>query len=128
MIEIAVIILAVAVLAASVFLISVLVELKKTTRRLNGFIDSLDRDLLPAVTELRYALEDIRTTTKRARDLSEALHDVADNVRSVSDVVSGVRRETNATLAGLKAGLKTGLGVFLKNLIGAGPGGSSKEG
>ncbi|NOY40025.1 MAG: DUF948 domain-containing protein [Nitrospirae bacterium] len=122
--EIAVVIIAVVVIVSAGFLIPVLIEFRKTMKRLNEFLDTTGKELPPAIDELKQTLEnlrsisgDIQSVTGGVREISDVLTDTANNLRSVSNVISRVGNETNAVIAGLKTGVKTALGVFVKNLL-----------
>lgn len=122
--EIAVIIIAVVVIISAGFLIPVLVEFRRTMKRLNEFLDATGKELPPAIDELKQTLEnlknisgDLQSVTGGIRDITDVLTDTANNVRSVSGIISRVGTETNAVIAGLKIGVKTAIGVFLKNLL-----------
>ncbi len=122
--EIADVIIAVVVIISAGFLIPVLIEFRRTMKRLNEFLDATGKELPPAIDELKQTLEnlkniagDVQSVTGGIRDLTDVLADTADNLRSVSRVISRVGTETNAVIAGLKTGAKTAVGVFLKNLL-----------
>jgi len=122
--EIAGVIIALAAVVSAAFLIPVLVEFRKTMKRLDRFLDTTERELPPAIDELKQTLEnlrnisgDIQSVTGGIREITDALTDTADNVRSVSSVISRVGTETNAAIAGLKSGVKTAIVVFFKNLL-----------
>ncbi|VAX32339.1 hypothetical protein MNBD_NITROSPIRAE02-284 [hydrothermal vent metagenome] len=122
--EIAVVIIAVVVIISAGFLIPVLIEFRKTMKRLNEFLDTTGKELPPAIDELKQTLEslktiseDIQSVTGGVREIADVLTDTADNLRSVSSVISRVGNETNAVIAGLKTGVKTAIGVFVKNLL-----------
>ncbi|HEC97960.1 MAG TPA: DUF948 domain-containing protein [Nitrospirae bacterium] len=122
--EIAVVIIAVVVIISAGFLIPVLIEFRKTMKRLNEFLYTTGKELPPAIDELKQTLEnlrkiagDLQSVTGGIREISNVLTDTARNVRSVSGIISRVGTETNAVMAGLKTGVKTAIGVFLKNLL-----------
>ena len=122
--EIADVIIAVVVIISAGFLIPVLMEFRRTMKRLNEFLDVTGKELPPAINELKQTLEnlkniagDVQSVTGGVRELTDVLTDTADNLRSVSSVISRVGTETNAVIAGLKTGVKTAVGVFLKNLL-----------
>jgi uncharacterized protein YoxC len=122
--EIAVVIIALVVIISAGFLIPVLIEFRKTMKRLNEFLYTTGKELPPAIDELKQTLEnlkkiagDLQSVTGGIREISNVLTDTASNVRSVSGIISRVGTETNAVMAGLKTGVKTAIGVFLKNLL-----------
>ncbi len=122
--EIAVVIIAVVVIISAGFLIPVLIEFRKTMKGLNEFLDTTGKELPPAIDELKQTLEnlksisgDIQSVTGGVRDITDVLADTANNVRSISTVISRVGTETNAAIAGLKSGVKTAVVVFFKNLL-----------
>lgn len=111
------------ILITSAFLILVLIELRRTSKRLNDFLEVTEKDFAPAVAEFKPTIEnlkfitgDVRSVTDRVRGMSESLSSTSENIRSISRTISGMENEASATIAGLKAGLKTSLMVFIKNI------------
>ncbi|HEB74884.1 MAG TPA: DUF948 domain-containing protein [Nitrospirae bacterium] len=122
--DVAFVIIAVGVVAALGFLIPAFIELRKTMKRLNAFLDTAEREIPPTIEELKQTLEnmkkitgDVQSVTGGIREITGALTDTADNVRSISRALSRVGTETNAAIAGLKTGVKTAVAVFFKNLV-----------
>jgi len=117
-------------ISATVFiflLIPVVVQLKKTIKRLVDFLSSTDEELKPALKELQGVLSEIKITsnnvnaiTSNVRGLSESVVELSTRINNISSVITNLQRETSATVAGLKAGVKTAAGVFVKNIISKG--------
>lgn len=124
MADIFLIIVAVVLLVIAGLFIPVILEFRRTMLRFNRFINNTDESLSPALNELQKTLEnvnslagDIKYVTAATKGVSESLQDTAANIKAISMTISGLRAETNATVAGLKAGLKAAFGVFIKNII-----------
>ncbi len=127
--ELALIIIALAVVAFVVFLIPLIFEIKKTLERFNLFMDRTEGQLLPTMEELRGTLnnmkaitEDVESVTHNVREISTVLEDTTKTLYGVRDFLYNIQKETNATIAGLREGFKTGLMVFFKNLTTKGGG------
>ncbi len=123
-IETAALVITLIILVSAGFLISLLIELRKTVRKHNDFISTIEKDVPPVIDELKQTLEnlknvtdDIQSVTGGIRELSGALTDTADNVRQVSRLITTIGTETNATIAGIKTGIRTAFGVFIKNFF-----------
>ncbi len=106
-----------------VLLIPVVLQLKKTIRGVDEFLKKTEDQLDPVLAELQDVLAELKTTTNNintvtsnARELSQSVLDLSYKINSISTVISDLQKETNATVAGLKAGVKTAVGVFVKNL------------
>ncbi len=110
-----------------VLLIPVVLQLKRTIKRLEDFLVSTDEELKPTLQELQGVLSEIKKTsnnvntiTSNVRGLSESVVELSTKLNNISSVITNIQRETNATVAGLKAGVKTAAGVFVKNIISKG--------
>ncbi|NOY65261.1 MAG: DUF948 domain-containing protein [Nitrospirae bacterium] len=121
--DIAIIIMALAVLVLVVFLIPLLFEIKRTLQRFNTFMDRTEAELLPTVEELRGTLhnmkaitEDVETVTENVKDITSLLEETVKALTGVRNVIYNLQKETNATIAGLREGVKTGFKVFVKSL------------
>jgi len=113
-----------AVLAAvsllwTLMLILVMVELRHLSWRLQEFIRSLEMELKPAIVEAREAIRNLTqvahgvadTTTRLQRPLG-ALEEAGENIRITTGVLRSVFGSRMIPVAGLVAGLRTGLKVL----------------
>lgn len=120
-----------AIIALVIFLIWMIVRLVDTIKVTKTFLETANQALQEAMGELNQNLRSLRTVTDNVstvtddlKSFSESIRDVGDgvrqftgNVKRVGDVVGTLSTETMASVCGLKAGLKTGFEVFLKNLF-----------
>lgn len=110
-----------AALVLTGFLIVLILELKKTCRSIRNTIDN---DLTPTLLEVQETLKTIRNISDNVTDITSDVKaltgnvkDVGQNVKHVSDLVGNVTSATSVTVAGLKAGIKTAIGVILNNIF-----------
>ncbi len=106
-----------------ILLIPVVLQLKKTVKGIDEFLKNTENQLDPVLKELQEVLSELKTTTNNintvtsnARELSQSVLDLSYKINNITSVITDLQRETNATVAGLKAGVKTAVGVFVKNL------------
>jgi uncharacterized protein YoxC len=106
------------------FLVYLIFEMRRTIMAMREFISRTEENLNPALIEMKLTFESIRTVTDdigsvtaEVRDISEVIGDVSKNVRKVSGIVDGVGHLIGANVAGLKAGIKTGLMTLFYNVI-----------
>ena len=62
---------------------------------------------------------DVRSFSGSVRDVGSGVRQVTTNMRQIGELIDAFRTETVSSFCGLRAGLKTGFEVFLKNLLGA---------
>ena len=128
--DLAVLLIAIAVLVLTAFIIPVFVELKKTGVALRGFIADLDRELKPALDELRGTLAEARgliaevsARTEEVKTLTTALGETGHNLRLINRALgsaAGVVTNTSALAAGFKAAFKSIAERFAKKRKGEG--------
>jgi len=118
------IVIAVAVAVLAGYVISLIIELKKTVRAVNEVLKSTERSLKSTLDELQLTLrsvrsisDDINEVTTDVKTLSGSVRDVGQNIRHVSDLVDETASLTAVKVSGLKAGLKAGFMVILSNLF-----------
>lgn len=110
-----------AVLVLTGFLVMLIIELKKTTRSLRNTIDNNLNTTLGEIQEtlksIRNISDNITGITSDVKNLTGNVKEVGQNVKHVSELVGNVTSATSVTVAGLKAGIKTAIGVILNNLF-----------
>jgi len=117
-------VLAVAIAAGILFLIPVLLELRRTVRTLNSVLKITEESLAPTLRELRTTLEnldritgDISTVTDDVRVFSGSLRQVGKDVKELSGMVGLLGGGIGAKMAGLRAGVGAGVSYLAKNLL-----------
>jgi uncharacterized protein YoxC len=118
------IVIALAVAVTAGFLISLILELKKTLRAVNDFINTTEQSLKPTLEELQHTLrslrnvsEDINTVTTDVKTLSHSVRDVGQRIQGINSLIEIAASATAIRASGLRAGIKTGIEVLLKNLF-----------
>jgi len=106
------------------FIISLIIELKKTVQNVSVLLKTTEESLRPTLEELQLTLkslrnvsDDINDVTADIKTLSGSVKDVGLNIRNVSNLVEELTSSTLIKATGLKAGIKTGLMVLLSNLF-----------
>ena len=114
----------IAVVVTAGFVISLIIDLKKTLRSLDGLLNTTEESLKPTLEELQQTLKSLKGISDNLNDvtadmktLSGSVRDVGLNIKHVSDVVEDVTSSVAIQASGVKAGLKTGLLVLLNNLF-----------
>lgn len=120
-----------ACIAGTVVFIVVMIELKHAIKELKELIRTTERSMKPTLTELQETLKSFRDFTDNlnevaedARDFSDSLKGVSEGVRvasnhvkRVSGLVGDISSLARAEVSGIKAGVRTGLQVFLEDLF-----------
>ena len=116
--------IAIAVVVSSGFIISLIIDLKKTVRLLNELLKTTEESIKPTLEELQQTLKslrnvsnDINAVTTDVKTLSGSVRDVGLNIKHVSNLIEEVTSSTLIKASGLKAGIKTGLMFLLSNLF-----------
>lgn len=117
------IMLTLGVLAALGVLIYAVMEIRRLAVTLNEFIKSTEEKLYPVLEETELSLRSFRKisddagrVTENIRNLSDAAQDIVTNVRALSSVVNYVGEGASVRISGVKAGLKTALGVLIRQI------------
>lgn len=117
-------IIAIAVAALAGYIISLIIELKKTVRSVNELLKTTEDNLKPTLEELQQTLrslrnvtDDINEVTSDVKVLSKSVRDVGENVSHVSGLISTVTSLAAMKASGLRAGVKAGMGVLISNLF-----------
>jgi uncharacterized protein YoxC len=118
------ILIGIAVVVTAGFVISLILELKKTVRSLNVFLKTTEESIKPTLEELQQTLRSLRNISADLNDvttdiktLSGSIRDVGLNIKHVSSVNEDVTSSVAIKTSGIKAGIKTGFMVLLNNLF-----------
>jgi uncharacterized protein YoxC len=117
-------VLAAAVGLVAIFLVPVLLELRRTVRTLNSVLKITEESLAPTLRELRSTLAnldritaDINTVTDDVRTFSGSLRQVGKDLHELREVVGLLGGGIGAKVAGLRAGIGTGFRYLAHNLL-----------
>jgi len=120
-----------AFVVAVVIFIIVMIELRHAVRRLKELLVTTESSIKPTLVEFQQTLKSVRVLTENVTNVTEdiqvfsgSVKEVGENVKMVSksvkragDFVEWITSSTGLEVSGLRAGIKTGLKVFLKNLF-----------
>jgi predicted PurR-regulated permease PerM len=113
-----------AVLAAVGFLISVLIELRKTAKSLIDFLRNQEDLLNTTLSELQQTLKSLRDVSNDvneimvdAKSFSNAVSNIGDNIKHASNLIENTRSLAFIKASGLRVGIKTAFTFLLKNLL-----------
>jgi uncharacterized protein YoxC len=114
----------IAVVVTAGFVVSLIIELKKTVRSLNDFLKTTEESIKPTLEELQQTLRSLRNVSNDLNDvttdiktLSGSVRDVGLNIKHVSNIVEDITSSGYIKVSGVKAGIKTGIMVLLNNLF-----------
>ena len=112
-VDLALVVIALACAVLVGFLVPVLMQVKKTAAEAQSLISNLNRDIPALLQEMRSVTEDVSVISDQARDsvehasaLLHAVGEVGDSVQQVHNVVRGRSGTLFANLASLLAGVK----------------------
>lgn len=96
MLNVAAVIIAVAMIVLVVFLIPLIMELRRTATTVRGFVERMEAQVTPTLTELNRTLADLQFLTSGAAEKVEdiqcfmsAVGETGRGLRTISTVVSG---------------------------------------
>ncbi len=117
-------IIAIAVAVTAGYIISLIIELKKTINSVNVVLKSIEENLNPVLDELQLTLkglrnisDDINEVTSDVKVLSKSFKDIGVNINRASSFIGTAASFASIRASGLKAGLKTGLGILISNIF-----------
>lgn len=106
------------------FLISFLIELKRSAHETMRVIRSNEESLSTALTELKEVMKSIREiaenisgVTEDARAFTRAISDVGQNLKGASELLEDLTTKAAGSVSGIKVGVRTALEVLIKNLL-----------
>jgi hypothetical protein len=106
------------------FQISYILSLRRTSERMGAFLQNTEGNLNAALFELRDTLENLKKITGNVSAVSEDIRQISRTVANVERIVRGVYGyvgkdlgpAAGANIAGLKAGITTGVSTLVKSL------------
>jgi uncharacterized protein YoxC len=116
---------ALAVLVLVVWLLPVVAELRRTIRAAHELLRGVERDLGPALSDLRVLMKNLSRTAEtvqggvtRLQGAVGAVEEVAETVRFLNDLGRKSIAPRLATFAGFLVGTRTGLRFLIRSLLG----------
>lgn len=120
-----------AIIVAVIIFIWVMLEFRKAIRALNELVTTTENSLKPTVAELQVTLKSIRNVADNVtgvagdvkilsgalKNVGKSVNHVAGDVEHVANVVDKITSSATIEASGLKAGIKAGALVLLKNLF-----------
>jgi hypothetical protein len=106
------------------FHISYLLSLRRTSERMRDFLENTEGNLNAALIELRDTLENLKEITRNVNVVSEDIRQISNTVATVERIVralygyvgKGLGPAAGANIAGLKAGITTGVSTLVNSL------------
>ena len=112
----------------TIFHISFVLSIKRTSEHMEGFFENTEKNLNAALAELRDTLANLKKITGNVNAVSEDVRQISRTVTSVEKGISGLRglrglykyarkglgSAARANIAGLKAGITTGVSTLVK--------------
>jgi uncharacterized protein YoxC len=118
-VEMAVILVAVAFVVLVGFLVPVMIQVRKTVAESEQLLAKMNHDLPPLIAEIRATSHNMNELTKQARGgvehaatLLHAVGEVGESVQQVHDVVKGTSGSMLTNVASVVAGLKAATHVM----------------
>jgi hypothetical protein len=118
----ALIILVIIVVGGAGFLIYFAIQIRQITVTVTDFCRHTDEKLSPVLEEtektlrsVRLVVNDVNAITANAREVTDAVCEVAVNIRAISSLVTDMREQVSLKALGIKAGVQAALGMLLKN-------------
>lgn len=101
-----------------------IMSMKRMSERVERFLGNIEGDLTATLAELKGTLENTRKVTGDVRAVTADVREITDAVVSLErgvhelykQVQDGVASAAGANLAGLKAGIKTGVVTLVRNM------------
>src|SRR5208282_5688309 len=123
-----------AIIALAIALIWLCLRVGQAVLGLKGFLETSQQSIQESLGEVSQNLRSLRTLTDNVntaadnlmsftgsiREIGNGVKQIAGNIRQIGDIVQSLGTETLASVHGVRAGLRTGFEVFLKNLFRSG--------
>lgn len=119
------------IVAAAIVFIWVLIDLKGAIKDIRQVLETTQSTLRTTTEDLNRNLknmnnlmENINVVTDNLKEVSNSARAVGENIKKISgdvkdtvEVIKGIPATASVKMAALKAGIRTGAVVFLKNMI-----------
>jgi predicted PurR-regulated permease PerM len=115
-VDVLALIVTVLLLLIAAFLIPLLIQVKNTAQRVDAFLNDAQKDLLPALRELRETSERLNEASAKAGTFFESLGETGESIHMINDFVHHDLGKYIGNAAGLWLGIRSASKVFLKQL------------
>lgn len=116
--------IAIVVVVTAGFLVSLIIELKKTTSSLRDFLKTTEESIKHTMEELQQTLKSIRNISDNINDVTDdiktfsgSVRNIGENISRVGQLIEGATSSTVIKASGLKVGTMTALSVLLNNIF-----------
>ena len=108
----------------TVFQVTYIMSMKRTIDSMTAFFGNTEENLNAALFELRGTLENLKKITGDVGAVTDEVKQISDSVASVERSIRGVYEQVKeglgsaagANIAGLKAGITTGVSTLVKSM------------
>jgi uncharacterized protein YoxC len=107
-----------------VFLIPVILQIKKTVKSAEDFLDATGKSLTPLLAELRVSIErlnriseDVEYSVSNVKHLAKAVGDIGSLIDELNNFIKKTGLSFTLKTAGIGAGIKAAVGVLMKGII-----------
>lgn len=108
-------------------LIVLILDVRKSLKRLDDFMGKTEEALIPTMNELRATLSNVKEITEEVNGMTADIRKVTSSVSQISGeigqiagLLEAVSVKTRANIGGIRAGLQAAFWVLKKNLFGKG--------
>jgi uncharacterized protein YoxC len=102
----------------------VLMELRKTVRRMNDFLEKAEGVVIPAAEEIQQTMRHVKDITgevsgmtKDVRQVTSAVGKVGGEIEELAGLIDTTVVKARANIGGIKAGFQTAVSVLIKNML-----------
>jgi predicted PurR-regulated permease PerM len=115
-VDVLALIITILLLLIAAFLIPLLIQVKNTAQRVDAFLNDAQKDLLPALRELRETSERLNQASARAGTLFESLGETGESIHMINDFLHHDLGKYIGNATGLWLGIRSASKVFLKQI------------
>lgn len=123
--QVAIIVLGVLAVLWTLALVPAFMELRQMARRLQDFLTVLEVEMRPGLEELREALRNLNKASQgvttgmvRIGNTLEALGETGETIRTFNAIFRALLSPRLVALASAAVGIRAGIGLILKRLLG----------
>jgi uncharacterized protein YoxC len=98
-----------------IFIIPILLEFRKTVERVNDFIASTEREVMPTLNKLQTTVEEINDELAKVNETTASVQQVTKRVDNIANLVHEVVSNPLIKVASYSAGMSGAVRTFLGN-------------
>jgi predicted PurR-regulated permease PerM len=115
-VDVLALIVTILLLLIAAFLIPLLIQVKNTAQRVDAFLNDAQKDLLPALRELRETSERLNQASAHAGTLFESLCETGESIHKINSFLHHDLGKYIGNAAGLWLGIRSASKVFVKQV------------